>query len=348
MGQKQSIVSPPTPSRSNPSLNKETANIAAEVLSPAQEPSWAHSFPLLVKVQSFADPLDIEAILINDRNSRGKELREKIQTSFNLEPSFKVIVFYRDTTAASLRRQMLTDRSLLSPILDQVKKPAEQPIFDYSDFAELTVYELGSSLPPVIIRVSDFTVKHIKEQIEDGIEGLRSTKYTISAAPSELEPRIVLTDSRVKEFCVKSFRLYLERVKEQTYLNSMSSYIQSSINETSSNAGSESERELNESGSKRILEEFDVMISYSWYTKEQVDDLCVALRTEFPGISIWLDREQMKTDIYDGMVHGLTKCKAVIVCLSKPYLESANCTREIRFAGDLKRPLIRKSSIYSR
>ncbi|KAJ3290313.1 hypothetical protein HDU79_003376 [Rhizoclosmatium sp. JEL0117] len=90
----------------------------------------------------------------------------------------------------------------------------------------------------------------------------------------------------------------------------------------------------------RIDDEYDVMISYSWGTKDQVNDLYNALLDTFPGIKIWIDKERIQTDIFDGMTEGIVSSAVIIVCLSVPYLKSTNCQREIKYAGDLNRPLI--------
>ncbi|KAJ3384797.1 hypothetical protein HDU84_002636 [Entophlyctis sp. JEL0112] len=85
---------------------------------------------------------------------------------------------------------------------------------------------------------------------------------------------------------------------------------------------------------------FDIMLSYSWSTKSQVLELYNELRNRYDGIKIWVDDAEMDKDVYLSMVEGVVKSDLMIVCLSKPYLTSANCMREIKFAADLKKPLI--------
>ncbi|KAI8611683.1 WD40-repeat-containing domain protein [Chytriomyces sp. MP71] len=48
----------------------------------------------------------------------------------------------------------------------------------------------------------------------------------------------------------------------------------------------------------------------------------------------------MDTDIYTGMVEGVVKSDILIICLSEPYLTSANCCREIKFGADLGKPMV--------
>ncbi|KAJ3141946.1 hypothetical protein HK100_005044 [Physocladia obscura] len=89
-----------------------------------------------------------------------------------------------------------------------------------------------------------------------------------------------------------------------------------------------SDRVLDISTEKR----FDVMLSYSWGTKQQVKLLYQELMNRFKDLKIWLDEREMDTDIYSSMVEGVVKSDVVIT--------SPNCMREIKFAADLKKPLI--------
>ncbi|ORY49118.1 hypothetical protein BCR33DRAFT_695621 [Rhizoclosmatium globosum] len=68
------------------------------------------------------------------------------------------------------------------------------------------------------------------------------------------------------------------------------------------------------------VNEFDVMLSYSWTTKEQVLGLCDALTEILPGIKIWVDRDEMNGNVNLAMARGILKSSVIIVCLSVAYL----------------------------
>ncbi|KAJ3229900.1 hypothetical protein HDU81_004946, partial [Chytriomyces hyalinus] len=84
---------------------------------------------------------------------------------------------------------------------------------------------------------------------------------------------------------------------------------------------------------------FDSMMSYAWATQTQVKELKASLEKEL-GINVWMDVHNMKDDIYAGMWEGIAKSDLIIVCLSKEYLNSTNCRRELKFAADLQKPLV--------
>ncbi|KAJ3228334.1 hypothetical protein HDU78_009809 [Chytriomyces hyalinus] len=84
---------------------------------------------------------------------------------------------------------------------------------------------------------------------------------------------------------------------------------------------------------------FDSMMSYAWATQTQVIELKASLEKEL-GINVWMDVHNMKDNIYAGMWEGITKSDLIIVCLSKEYLNSANCKLELTYAADLQKPLV--------
>ncbi|KAJ3284166.1 hypothetical protein HDU79_008437 [Rhizoclosmatium sp. JEL0117] len=88
------------------------------------------------------------------------------------------------------------------------------------------------------------------------------------------------------------------------------------------------------------VEEFDVMLSFSQSTKEQVYVLYDALLASLNGIKIWIDQKEMKGDINRSMAHGVLRSSAIILCLSPEYLTSDGCKKVYNFASEIEKPLI--------
>ncbi|KAI9334016.1 ankyrin repeat-containing domain protein [Obelidium mucronatum] len=149
-----------------------------------------HKYPLEIQVLNFKenDPLFVEV----EENYRAEQLIKEIESDPQFSkaappsktdhkqtaPSEKLMLFHR---TAENSRIHLTDNNLLKPKLAKSKNPYEEAVFDFATFIEIVVYEGGSSqqLPPITIRLSDFTLRSLKQKINERIEGLQDTPYKI-------------------------------------------------------------------------------------------------------------------------------------------------------------------------
>ncbi|KAJ3083538.1 hypothetical protein HDU99_008712, partial [Rhizoclosmatium hyalinum] len=172
------------------------------------------------------------------------------------------------------------------------------------------------------IRMSEFTYHHLREQIERHF-AVRGTNYDIFYEDAEGKRGIV--DEDVLELiCAKGYRLYVERAVAQHNFQSVAPPIARPLQNTEVIA----------------VNTHDCMISYSWNTKQEVDDLYDALTAALPGIKIWIDRNEMSGDVNNSMAKGVLKSSVVIACFSLAYLSSKNCNKEINFADVNNKPII--------
>ena len=83
-----------------------------------------------------------------------------------------------------------------------------------------------------------------------------------------------------------------------------------------------------------------VFLSHQWGSKPLVEATAAMLALH--GIPCWLDTQEMKGgDSWTGNIgHGISDCAALIVFLSKEYLDSINCHQEVELAFNLKKPIV--------
>ena len=84
---------------------------------------------------------------------------------------------------------------------------------------------------------------------------------------------------------------------------------------------------------------FDIFISYSWNIKDQVEKLDNKLNSA--GFSTWRDDTKMcfNESLHTQLAEGILNSKLVLVCLTKEYIKSENCKKEINYASNLKKPM---------
>ncbi|KAJ3312795.1 cytokinesis protein 3 [Blyttiomyces sp. JEL0837] len=85
-------------------------------------------------------------------------------------------------------------------------------------------------------------------------------------------------------------------------------------------------------------ETFDVMLSYEWSSGKYIV-IKIKQELERRGLRVWFDEEQMHANMYERMAEAITKSSVVSPLLTVAYTESANCKRELSYAGDLKKQL---------
>ncbi|KAI9346098.1 kinase-like domain-containing protein [Zopfochytrium polystomum] len=83
---------------------------------------------------------------------------------------------------------------------------------------------------------------------------------------------------------------------------------------------------------------FDAMISYAWKDESKVRPIAESLQKM--DFRIWLDVRNMGEDTIDSMIEGITQSAAVIAFISDDYVESHNCKKEIKYANEMRKPII--------
>ena len=86
-------------------------------------------------------------------------------------------------------------------------------------------------------------------------------------------------------------------------------------------------------------DEWDFMISYEWRTGlKYADKLFTELKKS--GYTVWLDRNEMKGNIFDKMANAVLKSKVIILLISEAYEKSENCKKEYNYANQLNKLII--------
>ncbi|ORY44325.1 hypothetical protein BCR33DRAFT_765973 [Rhizoclosmatium globosum] len=291
--------------------------------------SYNHTYPTNVKVESYTNSDEFELIEC-EKDMRGRDLKEKIIESFDIDTTYNVLVLYlKENPSGTRYYRLLSDAVRINSVLKWVREACNIAPFSFSDFVPFVVVLRGALEPSVKIRVFEFSLEHLQQKIKKTLDLSGNYKiYAVEIQNSTSASVELIDEDNVKDICRNFSNYRLEISRDLLVASKLKTSVDSKPDKQQVIIGSQND------------DEYDVMISYSWHTKDQVDDLYNALLEAFPGIKIWIDRERMKTDIFDGMTEGIVCSNAIIVCLSAPYLKSVNCQREIKFAGDLNRPLI--------
>ncbi|KAJ3327417.1 hypothetical protein HDU76_011840 [Blyttiomyces sp. JEL0837] len=81
---------------------------------------------------------------------------------------------------------------------------------------------------------------------------------------------------------------------------------------------------------------YDVMLSYEWTTGKTLVQI-IKQELQSRGIRVWFDEEQMHANMYERMAEAIANSSVVTPILTVAYSKSANCKRELSYAGDLKK-----------
>ncbi|KAJ3322341.1 hypothetical protein HDU76_013894 [Blyttiomyces sp. JEL0837] len=95
-----------------------------------------------------------------------------------------------------------------------------------------------------------------------------------------------------------------------------------------------------------LNENFDVMLSYEWTSGKE---LVVKIKEELErrDLRVWFDEEQMRANMYERMAEAISKSHVVTPVLTVAYSKSANCKRELSYAGDLKKHIEPTRALHS-
>lgn len=80
------------------------------------------------------------------------------------------------------------------------------------------------------------------------------------------------------------------------------------------------------------------MISYNSGSRE----MCLKIKAflEYHGHRVWIDVENIGGSSLEAMANALENSKAVLMCMSEKYKQSANCRAEAEYAFQLGKPII--------
>ncbi|CAK8688342.1 unnamed protein product [Clavelina lepadiformis] len=81
------------------------------------------------------------------------------------------------------------------------------------------------------------------------------------------------------------------------------------------------------------------MISYNWSDSKELAHK-INDRLYDAGYQVWIDKEQMKGDMYEMMGRAVNNAHVVLMFTSSNYERSANCQSEANYAKDLKKKII--------
>ncbi|CAK8688373.1 unnamed protein product [Clavelina lepadiformis] len=81
------------------------------------------------------------------------------------------------------------------------------------------------------------------------------------------------------------------------------------------------------------------MISYNWSDSKELAHKTND-RLSDAGYQVWIDKEQMKGDMYEMMGRAVNNAHVVLMFTSSNYERSANCQSEANYAKDLKKKII--------
>ncbi|CAK8688239.1 unnamed protein product [Clavelina lepadiformis] len=81
------------------------------------------------------------------------------------------------------------------------------------------------------------------------------------------------------------------------------------------------------------------MISYNWSDSKELAHK-INDRLSDAGYQVWIDKEQMKGDMYEMMGRAVNNAHVVLMFTSSNYERSANCQSEANYAKDLKKKII--------
>ncbi|KAJ3094522.1 hypothetical protein HK100_006112, partial [Physocladia obscura] len=286
--------------------------------------AYQHEYPLYITVQPYLEDESQQEIEM-EKKSKVPDLIQRISKEFNVQETN--LKLFRYPTGQIEKRRVFSEAANLQKVLSKIKMPSTDIIFDFAHNVRILAY--CDPETPCEICITSFQVANVYEEIQSKFDSLRGYEFEITY--DKASGVVSLTDDeQVKEICLNAFKVFAKRKPTLSTVPPSSLLATVSINAQpilQSNQTGSVQSSAVTSHQLISAKEFDVMISYSWHTKEQVDSLCLALNKAFPELTIWRDLKEMKSNIYDGMHEAITRSSAVIVCLSKPYL-------------DLKKPII--------
>lgn len=83
---------------------------------------------------------------------------------------------------------------------------------------------------------------------------------------------------------------------------------------------------------------YEIFLSYCHKNKEDIDELYEILTNRYK-LNIWKDTKSIRMghDFREEIFYGIENSKLILSCVSKDYIESKNCMREIKIANKLEK-----------
>ncbi|KAI9333764.1 hypothetical protein DFJ73DRAFT_963069 [Zopfochytrium polystomum] len=292
-----------------------------------------HTLPVTVAVRP-KDGLDLDEAEIELDSFRTSALREKISEVFGVVLSkFSLWFGVKDNDEFRMYILSAFPDNKLKKVLEMV----EDPLLDIRfEFAQVHQFKAKYGSDTLVLQVTTPTVLEVKKEIQRNFSELQDfdLHYRRDNDPVKLYEET--SDEELADLFNRAV---------QTDSSPLTLYVVSKKASSATEVERDDPPKAAPSDVKVVVQdtmpeaEFDSMLSYSWKTKSQVQLLKANLEKELK-IKIWMDENNMKNDIYSGMWEGIAKSQLIIVCLSKEYLGSENCKKELKFAADLHKPIV--------
>ena len=95
------------------------------------------------------------------------------------------------------------------------------------------------------------------------------------------------------------------------------------------------------SPSLEVIENCTVFISYQWGAQSIVKELYKALKSHV-AIKPWMDIFNIKAgmNLFQSLSTNIQSCDVILTCVTRNYVKSKNCEREIIYADCFNKPII--------
>ena len=90
-----------------------------------------------------------------------------------------------------------------------------------------------------------------------------------------------------------------------------------------------------------------VFISYQWGSQTKVKKLYEALDS-YEFIDPWMDIYKIKAgmSLFQSLAQALQQCDVILSCVTRNYMKSKNCEREIVYADYFSKPIVEPIILY--
>lgn len=93
--------------------------------------------------------------------------------------------------------------------------------------------------------------------------------------------------------------------------------------------------------SEQVINNCKVFISYQWKSQPKVKEIFKALN-EHAAVNPWMDIYKIKAgmNLFQSLASSVQSCDVLLACVSREYVTSKNCEREIIYADCFNKPII--------
>ncbi|KAJ3279681.1 hypothetical protein HDU79_000374, partial [Rhizoclosmatium sp. JEL0117] len=245
--------------------------------------------------------------------------------AFALNPTAMINIYYKILVSSdSNTLYMLSNQARLANIFKKVNDLQNELLFVFHSRFVLTISAKNGNVEPVVVELEETDIALLKKMIASHFGGI--TNVLVYYQSKETNSKTSVNDSEsLQGALTDSGCVFFEPSEPVSHPTpSFQPVIQPMHlqRESKSHKGS------------------GLFISYNWSTKVHVNAVVNKLQALKPNLKIWLDTENMESNIYDSMRSGIAGCQVFVACFSKGYLDSVNCMLELQFAQDLKKTII--------